>query len=101
MGCGYYDFSFLEPSPSRSHGNLAVYTLVLMQMKGMIESAEEVYMGQQPLCIDPNQWETAPVLKNKIASLEAKLKDNIATLEKTPPELLTELQKEDNEFNPI
>ncbi|GKY99041.1 hypothetical protein MPSEU_000859800 [Mayamaea pseudoterrestris] len=71
-GLGTYIVSFMEADSLEM--NLVVITLILLERKGMIRSAIDVYEGREQLSIDPNIFETPAALLVKIKAAEKKAK---------------------------
>jgi hypothetical protein len=73
-GIGMYDCSFMESVNMPLEANAIVITLVLLERKGMIKNALDVYEGREPLEIDGTVFETAEDLAAKLHQVEATAK---------------------------
>jgi hypothetical protein len=65
-GDGQYQQKIFEVASNMTHANAIVLLLILMEWKGMITSALDVYEGREELYMDQNKWESPQVLAGKL-----------------------------------
>jgi hypothetical protein len=73
-GPGIYRQKVLEPADEYTEANLVVITLILMERKGMIVSAEDVYKGAEKIKIDDSKFESAEALVKKLKAATISLR---------------------------
>lgn len=73
-GPGKYYSSFVHARKSGVENQLVVITLILLQRKGMIRSALDVFEGREELDIDSVRFETADDLEKKIRECDKLVK---------------------------
>ena len=76
-GVGIFHNSSMETR--ETHGNPIVWTLLLLQRRGMITSAHDVYTGKETINIDESVCEGATVLESKLHQAVAGQKGKLKT----------------------